>query len=163
MKCHDCVEKKAHTPTTPIKEAEYVHIEGDRLRFVCEESHHEYVQAYGETAMELESFHLEKELEQALIGIAEAFKGKVKQYRWALDENSKLRKTQSSTSELTREEAELLLSTKCEKDANGRHSWEKLGVISDAAENRYLIWLCAQCWKCVSETLVFLQRKEPPQ
>ena len=43
-----------------------------------------------------------------------------------------------------------LMLNKCEKDAKGRHYWERIGVIdagSDALNYFYVIWYCTQCEK----------------
>ena len=92
MKCQDCVEKKVNEPTRSIYEAKYVLVDDDFLRLLCETCHHEYVQAYGDIVMDLESFHLETELEQVFKKISEAYKFRVEQYKRLLKEYSELKK-----------------------------------------------------------------------
>jgi hypothetical protein len=50
-----------------------------------------------------------------------------------------------------------LYNSKCERDSNSRHFWEKLGVVFDPTKLRgnriYLVYRCSQCGKCIIEDL----------
>lgn len=86
MKCQDCVDKKAKH----IYKAEYVLVEYDFVRLLCQGCLDEYCYAEGE--MNLDFFHLELDLERAFKRISENLKFVSNQYRRLLKENSELKK-----------------------------------------------------------------------
>ena len=50
------------------------------------------------------------------------------------------------------------MNTKCDKDAKGRHFWERRGIANfPDLPAMCIIWQCTQCNLCAEENLEFVQ------